>query len=163
MPWDGDDDGRAARAGARGSSTPTCDGDGAEQFTDDGWFTTGDVAIGSPDGYFVIADRTKDLIKSGGEWISLGRHGGRDHGACPRSPRPPSSPIPDPKWQERPLACVVVRPGAERHRSTPSRAHLEAHGFAKWQLPDRIELIDAIPKHERRQVRQEGPARPLHA
>src|SRR5207249_8806810 len=45
-------------------------GDGAEQFTDDGWFRTGDVAVGSPDGYFVIADRTKDLIKSGGEWIS---------------------------------------------------------------------------------------------
>ena len=44
--------------------------DGAEQFTADGWFRTGDVAVGSAEGYFVIADRTKDLIKSGGEWIS---------------------------------------------------------------------------------------------
>jgi fatty-acyl-CoA synthase len=53
--------------------------------------------------------------------------------------------IPDPKWQERPLACVVVRPDAELSLDDVNR-HLEAHGFARWQLPQRIELIDAVPK-----------------
>ncbi len=53
--------------------------------------------------------------------------------------------IPDPKWQERPLACVVVRRG--RQLELPAlRAHLQAHGFAAWQLPDRMEIIEAVPK-----------------
>jgi fatty-acyl-CoA synthase len=53
--------------------------------------------------------------------------------------------IPDPKWQERPLACVVPRPGATVDRDEV-RAHLEAHGFARWQLPDRVEIIEVVPK-----------------
>jgi fatty-acyl-CoA synthase len=119
-------------------------GRGAQQFTDDGWFDTGDVAIGSPDGYFVIADRTKDLIKSGGEWISS-----VDMEAAIMAMTEVAEAavvaVPDPKWLERPLACIVAREGSEL-TVEDVRAHLETHGFARWQLPERIELIDEVPK-----------------
>jgi fatty-acyl-CoA synthase len=119
-------------------------GDGAEQFTDDGWFRTGDVAIMSPDGYFVIADRTKDLIKSGGEWISS-----VDMEAAIMAMTDVAEAaviaVPDPKWQERPLAAVVPKPGSTVTLQDV-RAHLREHGFASWQLPDRVELIDEVPK-----------------
>jgi fatty-acyl-CoA synthase len=119
-------------------------GDGAEQFTEDGWFATGDVAVGDPDGYFVIADRTKDLIKSGGEWISSVDMEGAIM-AMTGVEEAAVVAIPDEKWQERPLACVVVREGAEI-TVDDVKAHLEFSGWAKWQLPDRLEVIDAIPK-----------------
>jgi fatty-acyl-CoA synthase len=118
--------------------------EGASAFTDDGWFDTGDVAIGSPDGYFVIADRTKDLIKSGGEWISSVDMEAAIMG-MPEVVEAAVVAIPDPKWQERPLACIVARPGAAIDLDSV-RSHLEAHGFARWQLPERIEIIDAVPK-----------------
>jgi acyl-CoA synthetase (AMP-forming)/AMP-acid ligase II len=119
-------------------------GQGAENFTPDGWFKTGDVAIASPNGYFVIADRTKDLIKSGGEWISsvdmedrvMQMDGVREAAVIA---------VPDPKWQERPLVCVVLDPGTELS-AQEVRAHLLAGGFARWQLPERIEVIDAVPR-----------------
>jgi fatty-acyl-CoA synthase len=117
---------------------------GQEQFTDDGWFKTGDVAVGSPDGYFVIADRTKDLIKSGGEWISsvdmeaaVMRMDGVAEAAVIA--------VPDPKWQERPLVCVVLADGATVDVEQV-RDHLLDSGFAKWQLPERVEVIDEVPK-----------------
>ncbi len=119
-------------------------GEGADAFTDDGWFRTGDVAIASPSGYFVIADRTKDLIKSGGEWISSVDMEARvmELDAVVEAA---VIAVPDPKWQERPLVCVVVRPGTtvtveEVH------AHLASRGFARWQLPERLEVIDAVPR-----------------
>ena len=68
VPWDGESMGDLLVRGPWVVDS-YLHGDGAEQFTEDGWFRTGDVAVGSPNGYFVIADRTKDLIKSGGEWI----------------------------------------------------------------------------------------------
>jgi fatty-acyl-CoA synthase len=117
---------------------------GEEAFTSDGWFRTGDVATSSPDGYFVIADRTKDLIKSGGEWISsvdmeasVMQMDGVAEAAVIA--------IPDPKWQERPLVCVVTKLGVVigvEH----VRDHLAAHGFARWQLPERVEVIESVPK-----------------
>ncbi|MGH2760387.1 MAG: long-chain fatty acid--CoA ligase [Actinomycetota bacterium] len=119
-------------------------GEGGECFTQDGWFRTGDVAAGDPDGYFVIADRTKDLIKSGGEWISSVDMEGAIM-AMPGVEEAAVVAIPDPKWQERPLACVVVGEGTEITVDAV-RAHLEARGWAKWQLPDRIEIVEAIPK-----------------
>jgi fatty-acyl-CoA synthase len=117
---------------------------GREAFTEDGWFRTGDVAVASPDGYFVIADRTKDLIKSGGEWISsvdmeasvMQMDGVKEAAVIA---------IPDPKWQERPLVCMVVAPGASIGVEQV-RDHLLDSGFAKWQLPDRVEVIDEVPK-----------------
>ena len=118
-------------------------GAGAEQF-EGGWFRTGDVAVKSPDGYFVIADRTKDLIKSGGEWISSVDMEG-DIMAMPEVLEAAVIAVPDPKWQERPLAAVVPRPG-ETVSIDGVRAHLESRGWARWQLPDRIEVIDEVPR-----------------
>jgi fatty-acyl-CoA synthase len=119
-------------------------GQGVENFTEDGWFKTGDVAIRSPEGYFVIADRTKDLIKSGGEWISSVDMEDRVMQMEPVLEAAVIA-VPDPKWQERPLVCVVVKPGATLS-ADDVRAHLLAGGFASWQLPDRIEVIDAVPR-----------------
>ena len=114
------------------------------QFTHDGWFRTGDVAVGSADGYFVIADRTKDLIKSGGEWISSVDMEGAIMGLAEVAEAAVIA-IPDPKWQERPLAFIVLRPGATLTLEA-LRAHLETRSFARWQLPDRMEILDAVPR-----------------
>ncbi|MEV0646242.1 long-chain-fatty-acid--CoA ligase [Phytomonospora sp. NPDC050363] len=118
-------------------------GEAPGQFTD-GWFATGDVAVGSPYGYIRIADRTKDLIKSGGEWISSVDMEAALMGH-PDVAEAAVVAIPDPRWQERPLACVVPAPGREP-RLESLREHLLGNGFARWQLPERMELLEAIPR-----------------
>ena len=118
-------------------------GTGGDKFTDDGWFRTGDVVRINERGCMRICDRAKDLVKSGGEWISsvdleneLMAHGAVAEAAVIA--------IPDEKWGERPLAAVVLRDGM--HASPDElREHLGSE-FAKWQLPDRIEFIEAIPR-----------------
>ncbi|MFN2463063.1 MAG: long-chain fatty acid--CoA ligase [Candidatus Dormibacteria bacterium] len=143
VPWDGEALGNLLVRGPWVVDS-YMKGDGAEQFTEDGWFRTGDVAVGSPTGYFVISDRTKDLIKSGGEWISSVDMEGAIM-AMPDVLEAAVVAIPDPRWQERPLACVVPREGREVTLQQVHE-HLLTHGFAKWQLPDRMELIEAVPR-----------------
>jgi fatty-acyl-CoA synthase len=116
----------------------------SERLTSDGWFRTGDVATGSPDGYFVIADRAKDLIKSGGEWISSIDMERALMGMSEVAEAAVVA-IPDAKWQERPLACVVPK-GTASVTPEAVRAHLLARGFASWQLPDRVEVIAEVPR-----------------
>jgi fatty-acyl-CoA synthase len=114
-----------------------------DRFTADGWLRTGDVATIDPEGYVKIVDRTKDLIKSGGEWIS----------SCELESALMSHPavreacvvaVAHPRWGERPLALVVFREAAS---AAPEelRAHL-APRFPKWWLPDGFVAIEEVPK-----------------
>jgi fatty-acyl-CoA synthase len=118
-------------------------GQGQEKFTDDGWFQTGDVVKINSGGCLRICDRSKDLVKSGGEWISsvdlenlLMAH--------PAIAEAAVIAIPDERWGERPLAVVVIREGEEADAEA-LRDHL-GQEYAKWQLPDRFEFIDEIPR-----------------
>jgi fatty-acyl-CoA synthase len=115
-----------------------------EKFTEDGWLRTGDVASVDALGFVKITDRTKDLIKSGGEWISSVDLENAIMG-CAAVAEAAVIAIPDDKWGERPLACVVLKPGQS---AAPAQldAHLLEGGFAKWQLPERYEFIDAVPR-----------------
>ncbi len=118
-------------------------GQGEEKFTEDGWFATGDVVTINDRGCLRLTDRSKDLVKSGGEWISSVDLENRLM-AHPAVAEAAVIAIPDERWGERPLAVVVLRDGQE---PTPDqlREHL-AGDYAKWQLPDRFEFIDEIPR-----------------
>jgi fatty-acyl-CoA synthase len=114
-----------------------------EKFSKDGWLRTGDVGSLSPDGYLTLSDRAKDVIKSGGEWISsvdlensLMAHPAVLE-ACVVG-------VPDDRWGERPLATVVIREG----QATTAEELREFLGtkVAKWQLPERWAFIESVPK-----------------
>ncbi len=118
-------------------------GEGAEKFTDDGWFVTGDVVKIDPDGNLRICDRSKDLVKSGGEWISsvdLENHL-MAHDAVAEAA---VIAVPDERWGERPLAVIVLREGHQAE-AEDLRQHL-AGEYAKWQVPERFEFVDEIPR-----------------
>jgi fatty-acyl-CoA synthase len=108
----------------------------------DGWFDTGDVAVLHPDGTMQITDRAKDVIKSGGEWISSVELENAAVG-CPGVAEAAAIGVRHPKWDERPLLLVVRKPGAEVSEAAV-REHL-AGKVAKWWLPDAILFVDDLP------------------
>ncbi|HEY2327295.1 MAG TPA: long-chain fatty acid--CoA ligase [Gaiellaceae bacterium] len=143
LPWDGESMGELEVRGPWVASSYYDTPEQSERWTDDGWFKTGDVVSIHPLGYIQIKDRSKDVIKSGGEWISsvelenaLMAH--------PAVAEAAVIAVPDAKWDERPLAAVVLRDGATA-TSDELREFL-APNFAKWWLPERIEFIAEIPK-----------------
>jgi fatty-acyl-CoA synthase len=115
-----------------------------DQFTSDGWFRTGDVVTMSPDGYMQIMDRTKDLVKSGGEWISSVELENQLM-AHPQVMEAAVIAVPDQKWSERPLAVVVPTSDARGLTSDTLNDFL-ASRVAKFWIPDKILIIDEIPK-----------------
>ena len=143
VPWDGETSGELQCAGSWIASTYYNDARAAESFTDDGWLRTGDVATMDSSGRIRLVDRTKDLIKTGGEWISsveieneLMSH--------PKIKEAAVVGVPHPKWSERPLACVVLNPG-----ETMSKDEVLDYirpRLAKWQVPDDVVFIDEVPK-----------------
>ncbi|MFA5916458.1 MAG: AMP-binding protein, partial [Burkholderiales bacterium] len=143
LPWDGETAGELQCRGpwvAGGYHNQPAD---PEKFTADGWLRTGDVATIDAQGYLRIADRTKDLIKSGGEWISSVDLENAIMGH-PAVAEAAVIAVRHPKWGERPLAVVVKKP---RKEVTPQelRQLLLAH-FAKWQVPDDFAFIEALPR-----------------
>ena len=115
----------------------------ADRWTDDGWFRTGDIVTIGPDGYVEVQDRAKDLVKSGGEWISTVALENALMGH-PAVAEAAVIAVPDEKWDERPLAVVVVREDASA--SGDELREFLAPQFAKFWLPDRFEFVDEIPK-----------------
>ena len=143
VPWDGESSGELQCRGNWIAATYYDDERAGESFTDDGWLRTGDVATVDARGRIRLVDRTKDLIKSGGEWISSVDLE-NELMANPKIAEAAVIGVPHPKWAERPLACVVPAPGES---PTPEEimAYLEDK-VAKWQLPDEIVFIDEVPK-----------------
>ncbi|MET8221837.1 long-chain fatty acid--CoA ligase [Streptomyces sp. NPDC005301] len=150
LPWDGESAGElevrgpwiaGAYYGGQGAEVLRP----ADKFSEDGWLKTGDVGTISSDGFLTLTDRAKDVIKSGGEWISsvdlenaLMSHPDVAEAAVVA--------VPDEKWGERPLATVVLKEGSTADFST-LRAFLADEGkIAKWQLPERWTIIEAVPK-----------------
>ncbi len=142
VPWD---DATMGELEVRGPwvARAYLNGAGADKFTDDGWFETGDVVTIDSRGSIRICDRSKDLIKSGGEWISSVDLENRLMGH-PDVAEAAVIAIPDDRWGERPLAAVVVRAGRSPDPEA-LREHL-AGDYARWQIPDRFEFVDEIPR-----------------
>jgi fatty-acyl-CoA synthase len=148
LPWDGASAGELEVRGPWVARAYYGGGEGKEltpedKFSEDGWLRTGDVGTISPDGYLTLTDRAKDVIKSGGEWISsvdlenaLMAHPDVAEAAVVA--------VPDERWGERPLATVVLKEG-----TTADYAQLHAFlagKIAKWQLPERWAPVASVPK-----------------
>ncbi len=143
LPWDGEASGELQVSGPWIASAYYNDDRSPESFTDDGWLKTGDVATIDEHGYIRLVDRTKDVIKSGGEWISSVELENELMGH-PSVAEAAVIGVPHEKWQERPLACVVLK----EPDSVSKDELLEwlAPRVAKWWLPDDIAFVDEIPK-----------------
>jgi acyl-CoA synthetase (AMP-forming)/AMP-acid ligase II len=143
VPWDGDAMGELEVRGPWVAASYYDSPEQADRWTEDGWFKTGDIVSMHPRGFIQIKDRSKDVIKSGGEWISsvelenaLMAH--------PAVAEAAVIGIPDEKWSERPLAAVVLKEGMPA--SADELREFLAPRFAKWWLPDRYEFVEEIPK-----------------
>jgi fatty-acyl-CoA synthase len=145
QPWDGKSVGEIQVRGPWITSGYYNNPAGAAQFTEDGWFRTGDVASIDPEGYVQITDRTKDLIKSGGEWISSVDMETSIMGH-PKVMEAAVIAVPHERWQERPLACVVPKPEHKDNLTEKEILDYLTPLVAKWWLPDEVVFIDAVPK-----------------
>ncbi len=144
IPWDGKAFGELQVKGPWVISGYYNDERSADSFMD-GWFRTGDVVTIDPEGFVQIVDRTKDLVKSGGEWISS-QDLENAIMAHPKVLEAAVIAVPHPKWQERPLACVVPKPD---FKDSLTKAEIFEHlrgRFAKMYIPDDIVFIEAVPK-----------------
>ncbi|MEF3114519.1 long-chain fatty acid--CoA ligase [Streptomyces chrestomyceticus] len=148
LPWDGESAGELEVRGPWIAGAYYGGADGPDlrpedKFSPDGWLRTGDVGTISPDGYLTLTDRAKDVIKSGGEWISsveLENH----LMAHPEVAEAAVVAVPDDKWGERPLAAVVLRDGASL--SFEELRSFLGERVARWQLPERWTAVVAVPK-----------------
>jgi fatty-acyl-CoA synthase len=143
IAWDGESSGELQVRGPWIAAEYYNDPRSPESFTDDGWLKTGDVATIDAHGYIRLVDRTKDVIKSGGEWISSVDLENELMGH-PAVAEAAVIGIAHEKWQERPLACVVVREGQEVTKE--ELLEYLASRVAKWWLPDDVAFVDEIPK-----------------
>jgi len=144
LPWDGKSMGELQVRGPYITGTYYNDPTASEKFMD-GWLRTGDVATIDPEGYIRLVDRTKDLVKSGGEWISsveLENH----LMAHPKVQEAAVVGLPHPRWQERPVAAVVPRPEHKEDISPEELRDFLSQRVAKWWLPDEIVFVPEVPK-----------------
>ncbi|MFH9739202.1 long-chain fatty acid--CoA ligase [Streptomyces roseolus] len=150
LPWDGESAGELEVRGTwiAGSYFGGVGADPIrpeDKFSEDGWLKTGDVGVISPDGFLTLTDRAKDVIKSGGEWISSVELENAIM-AHPAVAEAAVVAVPDEKWGERPLATVVLKEGAEADYATLRDFLAAEGGIAKWQLPERWAIVPAVPK-----------------
>ncbi len=143
VPWDGESMGELEVRGpwiVREYYKPE---DEVTQFTEDGWFRTGDIVTIAPDGIVTITDRSKDVIKSGGEWVSSVALEGALMGHAEVFEAAVVG-LKHPRWSERPFGVVVRKPGASVEEGA-LKAWL-AERFASWWVPDEIVFVDSLPK-----------------
>jgi fatty-acyl-CoA synthase len=143
LPWDGEARGELQARGPWIAAGYYNDERSGDSFTDDGWLRTGDVATISPNGYVRLVDRTKDLVKSGGEWISSVELENAIM-AHPKIAEAAVIGIPDEKWSERPLACVV--PEGDEEITLDELKEFLAERVPKWWIPNDLEIIEEVPK-----------------
>ncbi len=144
QPWDGKSMGELQVRGPwiTGSYHKLSPEEAQDKFTEDGWLRTGDVVVIDEEGYVKITDRTKDLIKSGGEWISSLELESAIL-AHPKVSQVAVIAVPHPKWMERPLAIVVPREG-ETLNEDELKEHLLAR-YPKWMVPDAFVFVNELP------------------
>jgi acyl-CoA synthetase (AMP-forming)/AMP-acid ligase II len=142
-PWDGKTSGELQARGPWIAADYYNDPRSRESFTDDGWLRTGDVAIIDPEGYIRLVDRTKDLVKSGGEWISSVELE-NELMAHPKIAEAAVIGVAHERWVERPLACVVVADGEELTKDEV--IEFLTPRVVKWWLPDDAVFIEEVPK-----------------
>jgi fatty-acyl-CoA synthase len=144
VPWDGKSVGEIQVRGPWVTAS-YYRGVDPDRFTKDGWLRTGDVANVDPEGYAQIVDRTKDLVKSGGEWISSVELESAIMGH-PKVLEAAVIGVPHPKWQERPVAYVVAKPEFKGALTQAEIIEFLKPMVAKWWLPDEVRFVDEIPK-----------------
>jgi fatty-acyl-CoA synthase len=143
LPWDDEATGELQARGPWIAKDYYNDPRSKDSFTADGWLRTGDVAAITPEGYIRLTDRTKDVIKSGGEWISSVELE-NEIMAHPDVAEAAVIGVAHTKWAERPLACVVPREGSGLTKE--SLIEFLTPRVAKWWLPDDVVFVDEVPK-----------------